>query len=263
MPKLSIITINYNNATGLQKTVDSVFAQGFSDLEYIVIDGASTDGSAGIINSNADKISYCVSEKDRGVYHAMNKGIEKASGEYLLFLNSGDHFYTDHVLKEIGDELDGTDIIYGDIFLIETAAKSWMGVYPDQLSFQHFIEGSLPHPASFIRRILFDKVGFYDESLQICADWKFFLHAICRFSVSYRHIDKTIATFYLDGLSSTRDSAAIIQKEKEGILQRDYPLFMDMHRELIRLRGFRKNKFISAFANIANGIGILKTDAQK
>lgn len=263
MSKLSIVTINYNNATGLQKTVDSVFAQGFSDLEYIVIDGASTDGSTAIINAHADKISYWVSEKDKGVYHAMNKGIEKASGEYLLFLNSGDHFYTNHVLKEIGDELDGNDIIYGDIFLIETAAKSWIGVYPDQLSFQHFVEGSLPHPASFIKRSLFDQVGFYDESLQICADWQFFLDAICRFNVSYKHINKTISTFYLDGLSSIGDSAAIIEEEKQTILNKDYPSFMETYNELTHLKEFSKNKYINAFANMAKRVGILKIDLPK
>ena len=263
MSKYTIITINLNNTVGLQKTMQSVFQQSFRDVEYIIIDGGSTDGSISYIEANNNKLSYWVSEPDAGVYNAMNKGIKKAAGEYLLFLNSGDHFYTDHILKEIEDKLDGTDIIYGDIFLIESSTKSWTGHYPNKLSFQHFVEGSLPHPASFIKRSLFDQVGFYDESLQICADWKFFLDAICRFNVSYKHIDKTIATFYHDGLSSTGNSAAIIQQEKEGILQRDYLLFMDMYRELIGLRDFRKNKFINAFANIAKGVGLLNTAAQK
>ncbi len=263
MPKLSIITINYNNATGLQKTLNSVFKQTFSDYEYIVIDGESNDGSKEVIKTNADKISYWVSEKDSGVYHAMNKGIKKASGEYLLFLNSGDHLINDTILEEVSATLDGTDIIYGNIFLIENASQSWTGVYPDKLSLQHFITGSLPHPASFIKKILFDRVGYYDENLQICADWKFFLDAICKFNVVYKHLDKTIAVFYLDGLSSTVDSTQKIINEKASVFQKDYPLFIEMYRELNQLSDFRNNKLINLFARIAKRLGLIKIDLKK
>ncbi len=125
MSKLSIITVNFNNATGLQKTFDSVFEQTFKDFEYIIVDGGSTDGSEEIIERNRDKINYWVSEKDKGVYHAMNKGMAKASGDYLLFLNSGDHFKDENILLEVMPELDGTGIVYGNIFLVESLTKSW------------------------------------------------------------------------------------------------------------------------------------------
>ena len=263
MIKLSIITINFNNKIGLQETFDSVFKQSFSDYEYIVIDGESTDGSKEIIEANKDKISHWVSEKDGGVYHAMNKAIAKASGEYLLFLNSGDHLINNTILNEVSAALDGTDIIYGNIFLIESVTKSWTGNYPARLSFQHFVEGSLPHPASFIRRTVFDTVGLYDESLQICADWKFFLDAICRFNVSYKHLDKTIAVFYLDGLSSTAGSAQIINTEKQSVFQKEYPLFIEMYQQLNQLNTFRNNKLINRFASIANTLGVIKFDFKK
>ena len=263
IPKLSIITINYNNKIGLQTTFDSVFKQSFSDYEYIVIDGESTDGGQQIIETNADKISYWVSEKDSGVYHAMNKGIAKASGEYILFLNSGDHFISDTILNEVSVALDGTEIVYGNIFLVEDASTSWTGVYPDKLSFQHFIDGSLPHPASFIKKILFDRVGYYDESLQICGDWKFFMDAICRYNVGYKHLDKTIAVFYLDGLSSTADSAQIINTEKESIFQKDYPLFIEMYQQLNKLRTVSNYKLINRFASIAKMLGLIKFDFKK
>ena len=256
--KLSIITITRNNAAGLQKTVDSVFTQGFSDFEYIVIDGASTDSSIEIINAHADKISYWVSEKDRGVYHAMNKGIQKATGEYLLFLNSGDHFIDENILESMSTELDGTDIVYGDIFLVESTTKSWTGHYPEKLSFQHFAEGSLPHPASFIKRTVFDKVGLYDESLKIVADWKFFLDAICRFNVSYKHINKTIAVFYLDGLSSLEKNQALLQEEKRSVFMKDYAMFIENSNELVMLRVFKNNKAISIFVKAAKAFGWLK-----
>src|SRR5215213_3812369 len=100
MPQFSIISINLNNAEGLQKTFDSVFNQTFTDFEYIIIDGGSSDGSEEIIKENADKFSYWVSEKDDGIYDAMNKGIAKATGDYLLFLNSGDHLLDSSILQK-------------------------------------------------------------------------------------------------------------------------------------------------------------------
>ena len=99
--KLSIITINYNNLAGLQKTMESVFSQTCKDFEYIVIDGASTDGSAEYIRAHADQLTYWVSEKDTGIYNAMNKGVRAAKGEYLLMLNSGDFLVDDRVIERI------------------------------------------------------------------------------------------------------------------------------------------------------------------
>jgi glycosyltransferase involved in cell wall biosynthesis len=256
--KLSIITITRNDAAGLLKTFNSVFTQSFNDFEYIVIDGASTDSSTEIINTHADKISYWISEKDKGVYHAMNKGINKATGEYLLFLNSGDHFIDENILEAISTELDGTEIIYGNILLIASQNKSWTGHYPEKLSFQHFVEGSLPHPGSFIKRTVFDKVGVYDESLKIVADWKFFLDAICRFNVSYKHINKTIAVFYLDGLSSLAKNQALLQEEKRSVFMKDYAMFIENSHELAMLRVFKNNKAISIFVKAAKAFGWLK-----
>ena len=185
MYKFSIITINLNNDAGLQKTTQSVFGQNFKDFEYIVIDGGSKDGSIALIEANKDRLSYWISEVDSGVYNAMNKGIQKATGEYLLFLNSGDYLMHENILAEVATSLDGTELIYGNVFLIENSQKSWIGFYPAKLSFQHFVDGSLPHPCSFIKKSVFDKVGYYDEGLKIVADWKFFLHAICKFNVTF------------------------------------------------------------------------------
>src|ERR1700757_1115246 len=99
MPKLSIITINFNDQLGLSKTIKSVISQTISDFEFIIIDGASSDKSLDIIKHYADKISFWVSEKDNGIYDAQNKGIAKATGDYLLFLNSGDCFYNEHIVE--------------------------------------------------------------------------------------------------------------------------------------------------------------------
>ena len=112
---LSIITINFNNVAGLKRTVDSVLHQTADDFEYIIIDGASTDGSREFIESCSSKLAYWVSEKDNGVYHAMNKGIGHARGDYLLFLNSGDYLNDAEVLARVFNRPLQEDIIYGDI----------------------------------------------------------------------------------------------------------------------------------------------------
>ena len=132
MQKLSIITINYNNFEGLNRTLKSVINQNLKNFEYIVIDGGSTDGSKELIEKYADKISYWVSEPDRGIYHAMNKGIVKASGEYLLFMNSGDLFYNNFILNEVIDDISKYDLIYFDI-LIRDGNKEYPKVSPKNL----------------------------------------------------------------------------------------------------------------------------------
>jgi glycosyltransferase involved in cell wall biosynthesis len=256
--KLSIVTVNLNNSAGLKLTLDSVTSQTYKDFEYIVIDGGSKDDSLSLLEKYRDQINYCISEPDSGVYQAMNKGIKKATGEYLLFLNSGDHLANEHLIAEIVSELTEIDIIYGNLFLIENEAKSWTAVYPPVLSFQHFMEGSLPHPGSFIKRSVFDRVGFYDETLKIVSDWKFFMDAICRHNVSYRHIDKTIAIFYLNGLSSLATNESKLQSEKKVILKKDYPMFIENSNELVKLRALKKNKLVTNFIKVANIFGKLK-----
>ena len=212
--------------------MDSVFNQTFKDFEYIIMDGGSTDGSKEIIEKNGHKLGYWVSEQDGGIYNAMNKGILNATGDYLLFLNSGDHLKDERVLEEVSAFMDGTAIIYGNTFLIASDTKSWVGHHPEVLTFSFFVDCTLPHAASFIKRSLFNEIGLYDESLLICADWKFFMNAICRFNVSYKFVDRVISVFYLNGISSTGDSKAIIEKEKNSVLERDYPVFLQMHREM-------------------------------
>ena len=133
-PLISIITINFNDKIGLQRTFDSVFAQDYQDFEYIVIDGGSNDGSKELIENNAQKISYWISEPDKGIYNAMNKGILKATGEYLLFLNSGDHLYSHTVLEENYTRIENYDLIY---FNLQMASEKIVKVFslPESLRF--------------------------------------------------------------------------------------------------------------------------------
>lgn len=199
--RLSIITINYNNKLGLLHTMTSVIGQSRKEFEWIVIDGGSTDGSRELIEQNARHIAYWCSEKDGGIYNAMNKGIRKASGDYCLFLNSGDCLADSNIVDQVfNHELD-KDIVFG-YMLDSFAKKSLMDLKTDNLSLVDLLQKSLPHPASFIKRELFAKIGMYDETYKIVSDWKFFLQAIVIENVSLKYIPLAISIFDTSGISS-------------------------------------------------------------
>ena len=220
--KISIITINYNDKKGLQRTFNSVFAQDFKDFEYIVIDGDSTDGSRELIENNAQKISYWVSEADKGIYNAMNKGIKAAKGEYLLFLNSGDKFYNEKSLILSSNYLEREDIIYGDLEIVKED-RSFIKKYSQEVSLFYFLYESLPHPATFIKKSAFEKFGFYDENLKIVSDWKWFLVSICSQNASFKKIKVVISTFYLAGISSNEENQAEIINERDLVFNTYFP----------------------------------------
>lgn len=164
-PKISIITINYNNLEGLKRTIESVVNQTWQEFEYLIIDGGSTDGSVEYIESKSEHVDYWVSEPDKGVYHAMNKGIAKSSGEYLLFLNSGDHFYNKKVLAQNCQEIKDSSIIYFDLQVVEEQ-KMFIKEYPSVLSFSYFLNDTLPHPATFIKKKLLQKQIYIMNNLK-------------------------------------------------------------------------------------------------
>lgn len=231
-PLISIITINYNNASGLEKTIRSIVSQSFTDIEYIVIDGNSTDGSKEVIAKYADNITYHVSERDKGVYNAMNKGIHKATGKYLLFINSGDELLNEKSIESVAAYLNDEDIVYFDLQLQETPTQTRIKTYPDSLVFSYFMLDSLPHPASFIQRTLFNTFGAYNESLKICSDWEFFITAICKHEVSYKHVAKVFSVFHLDGISSSSSNNELIANEKRQILEKEFPMFANLYDDI-------------------------------
>ena len=218
--KLSIITINFNNAEGLRKTMKSVVDQTNQEYEYIVIDGGSSDTSKEVIMQYQEHISYWCSEKDTGIYNAMNKGLSKATGEYLLFLNSGDYLHDSLVLEDMLQLLFKEDIIYGDLLFMDSAGKGEVFKYPNVLNIDYFLERSLGHPASFIRRSLFQD-SLYSESFKIVSDWEFFVKKIVLEAVSYKHVERTISVFDTSGVSS--QSLNLCNKEREQVLLHFFP----------------------------------------
>ena len=217
MKKLSIITINYNNNAGLKRTINSVFSQTFIDYEYIIIDGGSTDGSKELIEVFSDKLSYWVSEPDQGIYNAMNKGILNSKCEYLLFLNSGDVLINDDILNSVKINLFMSDIIYGNGILQEISGTKIKMEMPDKLSMKYFLNSSLFHPSTFIKRKLFEDFGLYNESNKIVSDWEFFIKTIILNKVTVKKIDSYISMVEDGGISRSIEYKNILTDEIKSV----------------------------------------------
>lgn len=218
MPKLSIITVNLNDYKGLEKTLKSVWEnQSFSDFEHIVIDGASTDGSVDVIKRYANKLAYWVSEPDSGIYNAMNKGILKAKGDYLLFLNGGDWLADDVLCKVFSNDYN-EDFIYGNFTYVYRDNKTRYREFEDEINFTTVFNDSLGHQSTFIKRSLFDK-ELYREDYKIISDWIFFVKYIIQDEASTRHVDLNIAFFNDYGVSTKPTAYKKILEEKRRFLK--------------------------------------------
>lgn len=251
--KLSIITINYNNVEGLKKTAESVFAQSYREFEYIVIDGGSNDGSSAYLEKNKQHFSYWISEKDSGIYNAMNKGIRAAKGTYLVFLNSGDHFLDNNSLDTAFSYFENTDLVSFDTKMIHDNG-SFIYSTPADIDFAHMYYKSIPHPSTFIKRELFEKVGLYDENLKIVSDWKFFLIAICHHNYKVKTIPKTIAVQYAGGISSLPQNQQKVLAERAQVLNDNFPCFVKNYEEYFRLKTIEHSKPIK----VLRFFGLLK-----
>lgn len=217
--KLSIITINRNNASGLSRTIESVIAQTWKNFEYIVIDGASTDESVEVIKKYNSPITTWVSEPDSGIYNAMNKGIMKASGEYCLFLNSGDFLVNERALEKANSHDWSADIVL--FSLINTNREvSYLKCPPSRISLYTFLHGNLSHPSSFIRRSLLLELGCYKENYRIISDWCFFIDALIIHNASYEKSDVLLSVYDRSGVSASTNGGDIIICEKKDYLEK-------------------------------------------
>lgn len=205
---LSIITINYNNISGLKKTFNSVLLQSFKDFEWIVIDGGSTDGSREIIESEQTHFAFWCSEPDTGIYNALNKGIKHARGEFVLFLNSGDWLFDgnslDNAISEISRQNEESDIYYGNMMQVNDSSRIIPVSYPDNIGLFFFLNNNICHQASFYRLSLFDN-NYYDESFSVISDWAMNINLLVR-GFSFKHINSYITYYDNSGRSSISDS---------------------------------------------------------
>ena len=246
--KLSIITINYNNAEGLRKTLTSVEEQTYSSIEHIIVDGGSTDDSVSVIQdfvvrNNQKQLSserkdpffrhtiIWSSEPDKGIYNAMNKGIRKATGSYIEILNSGDVLaapdVTDRMVREL-EKKEYPSILYGNMLKSYDGKtiinKDTCGGACATDSFLYFYKGTLNHDCAYIRRDLFDMYGLYNEEMKICSDWEWYVKAIALGGEKaiYTNIDVTI--FDMNGVSESHGrNADLIKKERREYLEKILP----------------------------------------
>lgn len=229
--KLSIITINCDNAIGLRKTVESVISQTSNDFEYIIVDGGSTDGSVEVISEYENRINFWVSEPDRGIYHAMNKGIAQAQGEYCQFLNSGDWLESPDTTARMIEQLDGSSVTYGNLIKQWADGRTYRNKATDANSLFTYYSGTLNHASAYIKRSLFNTYGLYDESLKIVADWKFYLLAIGMNGESVQYIDVDVANFDMGGISNQQrtlekfERRQVLEEVLPANLLRDYDCY--------------------------------------
>ena len=214
--KYSIITINYNNKDGLHDTIKSIISQTCTDYEFIIIDGGSTDGSIDVIKEFSNHITYWISEKDNGVYHAMNKGVAQSHGEHLIFMNSGDCFHTTNILSDIA--IYNEDIILGKVYKGDSHIPS--GHNRLDITLLDLMRGSLPHQAMFIKKELLIKHP-YDEKYRIVSDWKFCLETMILDNCSFRNVDIVVADYDTSGIST--NSNGLLPKEKDIIIREVFP----------------------------------------
>lgn len=211
--KYSIITINYNNRDGLKRTIESITNQSFIDYEYIIIDGGSTDGSVDIIKSY-HRISYWISEKDNGIYHAMNKGVKVSHGDYLLFINSGDMLYDKNVLENALPYLKA-DIVHGVAENINSAVSPLCLVKISNS--EELFSPTLHHQACIFKKELFYN-SLYDEHYKIVSDWKFYVEQIVIHHRSFSCMPIKVALCEGGGVSEIQSTLSI--NERIEVLQK-------------------------------------------
>lgn len=216
--KLSLITINYNNLNGLEKTLKSVFSQKFLDYEYIIVDGGSNDGSRELIEKYKSRFAYSVSEKDAGIFNAMNKGILKSTGEYLLFLNSGDYLVSEDVLGEVFLTDNDADIICGKCRISDKGKIVGYFSPPVIHTFQTYYKTTIAHQATFIKRELFLNYGLYNEKLSIKADWEFWIRTIIKNNSIVKNVNVIVSDYNLEGISSSEDNELVSVTEMQEVM---------------------------------------------
>lgn len=243
MPKLSVISINLNNANGLSRTLEGIITQTWKDFELIVIDGGSTDNSIEIIKKFKQNIAFWVSEPDKGIYNAMNKGIKVASGEYCYFLNSGDYLVNEHVFQKIFEPEPKGDILFGNLIVTLNNKRAGVAKGKNTLTFSDVYNHTVKHQASFIKRQLFEQYGFYNEELKIIADWEFFIKTLGLGNVSYKHIDLNIAFFNNEGISNKNPK--LCQTERTKVINAFVPKTMQPDYEFLRTFGRYKKLYFN------------------
>ena len=214
--KASLVTISYNSQASISKALESVKIQNFKEFEHIIIDGASKDNTLSIVKE-FDHISKIISEPDKGIYDAFNKGIKNSTGEIIGFLNSDDTFYNHNSLQHIVDAFDDTtDCVYGDLIYTDKSEKVkrvWKG---SEFKKGAFKKGWMPaHPTFYCRRSVYEKLGLYDDSYRIAGDFELMIRFLEKHDIKSKYIPQTLVNMKVGGASNNGITSKInILKEE-------------------------------------------------
>jgi glycosyltransferase involved in cell wall biosynthesis len=220
---ISIITVNLNNREGLRRTISSVVSQTYPHIEYLIIDGGSIDKSVELIEEHETNISHWISEPDLGIYHAMNKGIAAASGEYCLFLNSGDWLITPEVIKLVVRACVSEDILIGGCRFSQHNAIIHTFQPSEAITLASFYRQTIPHQSTFIRRSLFETYGPYREDLKLHGDYEFWIRTLIQNNCTTRPLPIVVTDYNTEGLSGLERNHQLSQQETELVLEEAVP----------------------------------------
>ncbi len=219
--KISIITVTFNSAATIADTLDSVAAQAHPDIEHIVIDGGSTDGTQAILAQRASRIAHWISEPDAGIYDAMNKGLRLATGEYVGFLNGDDELASPAALALIADAArDRPDAVFGDLVYVDASRRSSPVRYWRTGAFS---PGALrrgwmpPHPTLYVHRRVVERIGGFDPALRIAGDYDFMLRLFAQPGIRAAYVPAVLVRMRTGG-ASNRSASALMRKSKEDLL---------------------------------------------
>lgn len=222
--KISVITVCMNSDATIETAIQSVVAQTFENIEYIVVDGKSTDGTLDIIKKYADSITSVISEPDSGIYEAMNKGIAVATGDYLFFLNSDDRFLHERVIELLVMDIHPAlpDIVYGDMLICNPSNGTSAIKRQDCLNKVYVFKNTPDQPSVFYRREVFEFCGMFRTDYKIVSDFDWMLNAILRKKVTLQYLGKMITQFSTGGVSSHRHNE-IHEQERTKVFAEFFP----------------------------------------
>jgi glycosyltransferase involved in cell wall biosynthesis len=243
--KISIITICKNSEKTISKCIESVIWQTYSNIEYIIIDGASTDNTLNIIDKYKNEVSKLISEPDQGIYDAMNKGIDVSMGEYIIFCNADDYLISDHSIDCVMQLINANanydyDIFYGNVFILNNEkckGNIWKAANVSKYS---LFRGSIPHPATIYSRDAFKRCGLFDISYTIAGDYEWIVRAYLQNKLNFKSID-TIVTVFLKGGISTDLRFNKISKNEIIRIRNNY--FNYSERKYYQFRWFFRKNF--------------------
>lgn len=218
-PLVSIITVVFNAAATIERTIQSVLSQSYGNIEYIIIDGGSTDGTLDVIDKYRDRFAYFVSEPDGGIYDAMNKGIRKATGDIIGLLNADD-WYEPGAIQSVADAFTGddVDIVYGGIFLVDSRGEKRMHKRGDLE--KCFTGMPIPHPATFVCKKAYEKYGLFDTSYRIAGDHDLVLRMYVQ-GARFKAMNAVTTNFSLSGISSTNHMQAALEDQEIFLKYKD------------------------------------------